>query len=269
VSIEEKARGSRGPSLGPRALTNQSINAFFVISKVTSRRISRIKGGNGSSSVQVAVASDEDSYESAGALVVTSWVLDSGCSYHMCPRKEYFETLALKEGGVVRLGNNKMCKVQGMSTIRLKMFDGREFRLKGVRFVPQLKRNLISLSMFDSLGYCTRIKHVVCKISHGALITVKGSKMNGLYILDCSIVIGNASVASVVPHNNSELWHLRLGHVSERGLVELVKQGLLRKNKLDKLEFCEHCVLGKQHRVKFGSGMHHSSRLFEYVYSHL
>lgn len=201
------------------------------------------KGGNGSSSVQVAVASDEDGYESAGALVVTSWepekswVLDSGCSYHMCPRKEYFETLALKEGGVVRLGNNKACKVQGMGTVRLKMFDGREFLLKDVRFVPELKRNLISLSMFDSLGYSTRIEHGVCKISHGALITVKGSKMNGLYILDGSIVIGNASVASVVPHNNSELWHLRLGHVSERGLVELAKQGLLGKDKLDKLEF--------------------------------
>ena len=31
------------------------------------------KRGNGSPSVQVAVASDEDGYESAGALVVTSW----------------------------------------------------------------------------------------------------------------------------------------------------------------------------------------------------
>jgi len=59
------------------------------------------KGDNGGSSVQVAVASDEDSYESAGALAVTSWeskkswVLDSGCSYHMCPRKEYFLRLWL------------------------------------------------------------------------------------------------------------------------------------------------------------------------------
>lgn len=166
--------------------------------------------------------------------------MDSGCSYHMCPRKEYFETLALKEGGVVRLGNNKACKVQGKGNVRLKMFD--------------------------SVGYCTRIEHGVCKILHGALITVKGSKMNGLYILDGSIVIGNTSVASVVPHNNSELWHLRLGHVSERGLVELAKQGLLGKDKLDKLEFCEHCILGKQHRVKFGSGMHHSSMPFEYVH---
>jgi len=181
------------------------------------------------------VASDEDGYESMGALVVTSWelekswVLDLGCSYHMCPRKEYFETLALKEGGVVRLGNNKSCKVQGMGTVCLKMFDSRESLLRDVRFVPELKRNLISLSMFYSLVYCTRIEHRVCKISHGALIMVKGSKMNSLYILYGSIVIGNASIASVVPHNNSELWHLRLGNVSERGLVELAKRRFARK----------------------------------------
>jgi len=31
------------------------------------------KGDNGGSSVQVAVASDEDGYDSAGALAVTSW----------------------------------------------------------------------------------------------------------------------------------------------------------------------------------------------------
>jgi len=39
-----KGKGSRGPSLGPRVFTNQSINAFFVTNKVTSRRIARIKG---------------------------------------------------------------------------------------------------------------------------------------------------------------------------------------------------------------------------------
>jgi len=33
---------------------------------------------------------------------------------------------------------------------------------------------------------------VVCKILYGALITVKESKMNDLYILDGSKVFGNA-----------------------------------------------------------------------------
>ncbi|KEH40324.1 hypothetical protein MTR_1g027280 [Medicago truncatula] len=153
---------------------------------------------------------------SAGALVVTSskseksWVLDLGFSYHMCPRKEYFKTFGSKRRRSCSTRNNKACKVQGMGTVRLKMFDCCEFLLRYVRFVPELMRNLISLNMFDSLDYCIRIEYGVYEISHGALITLKGSKMNGLYILDGSIVIGNVSAASVVPHNNSELWHLRL-----------------------------------------------------------
>ncbi|KAK2447548.1 secreted RxLR effector protein [Trifolium repens] len=231
-------------------------------------------GNSGGSSAQIAV-SEEEGYESAGALTVTSWepekswVMDSGCSYHICPRKEYFETLELKEGGVVRLGNNKACKVQGMGSIRLKMFDDRDFLLKNVRYIPELKRNLISISMFDGLGYCTRIERGVMRISHGALVIAKGSKINGLYILDGSTVISNALAVSVETEDITKLWHLRLGHVSERGLVELAKQGLLGKEKLNKLDFCDNCTLGKQHKVKFGVGVHKSSRPFEYVHSDL
>ncbi|MCI25391.1 hypothetical protein A2U01_0046582, partial [Trifolium medium] len=52
------------------------------------------------------------------ALVVSNWepveslVMNSGCSYHMCSKKEYFETLVLLKGGVVHLGDGKACKVQ-------------------------------------------------------------------------------------------------------------------------------------------------------------
>jgi len=197
------------------------------------------------------------------------WVLDSGCSYHICLRKEYFERLELKEGGVVFLGNNKACKIQGMGIIRLKMFDDRDFLLKDVRYIPKLKRNLISISMFDGLGYCTRIERGMMRISHGALVIAKGSKIHGLYILEGSIVIDHASVASVDTLDIIKLWHLRLGHVSERGLVELAKQGLLGNEILNKLDFCDNCTLGKQHKVKFGVGVHKSSRPFEYVHSDL
>jgi hypothetical protein len=69
--------------------------------------------------------------------------------------------------------------------------------------------------------------------------------------------------------DKTKLWHLRLGHVSEKGLVELEKQNLLNGDKLNKLELCENCVLGKSHRVKFGTGMHVSNRPFEYVHADL
>ena len=102
----------------------------------------------------------------------------------MCPIKDFFETLELKEGGVVLLRNNKSYRVHDMGTVRLKMFDDQEMLLQDVKYVLELKRNLLSISMFDNLGYSTKIEHGLIKISNGALIVAEGVKRKGLYILD-------------------------------------------------------------------------------------
>lgn len=77
----------------------------------------------------------------------------------------------------------------------------------------------MSISIFYILGYITKIERGLIKISNGALIVAKGVKMNGLHILDGSIVIAHAFVASQTLQDKTQLWLLRLGHVSERGLV--------------------------------------------------
>jgi len=69
--------------------------------------------------------------------------MESGCTYHMCLVKEFFEALELKEGGAVLLRDNKACKVQDMWSIRLKMFDDCEILLQEVRYVLELKMNLL------------------------------------------------------------------------------------------------------------------------------
>lgn len=52
------------------------------------------------------------------------------------------ETLKLKEGGMVLLENNKVCKVQGVEFIRLKLFVDWEMLLQEVRYVQELNWNL-------------------------------------------------------------------------------------------------------------------------------
>lgn len=64
-----------------------------------------------------------------------SWIMDLGYSYSMSLKKEYFEVLWLKLGGVIRLSNNKTCKVYGIVTVRLKMFDNCNFLLLNMRYV--------------------------------------------------------------------------------------------------------------------------------------
>lgn len=65
------------------------------------------------------------------------------------------------------------------------------------------------------------------------------------------------------------LWHLRLGHISLKGLKELSKQGLLGGDKIEDLVFCEDCVLGKSTRTSFKSLVHTSKGTLDYIHSDL
>ncbi|KAH9770959.1 hypothetical protein KPL71_012540 [Citrus sinensis] len=51
------------------------------------------------------------------------WILDSGCSFHMCPQKDFFITFEKVDGGRVLLGNNLACKVAGIGSVSIKMHD--------------------------------------------------------------------------------------------------------------------------------------------------
>ena len=46
-------------------------------------------------------------------------------------------------------------------------------------------------------------------------------------------------------------------------------QKLLDKDKVSKVDFCEHCVLGKQHKLSFKTGNHNSKKILEYVHAGL
>ncbi|KAK2973333.1 hypothetical protein RJ640_015088 [Escallonia rubra] len=64
-------------------------------------------------------------------------------------------------------------------------------------------------------------------------------------------IIGGASVSTHTDssNDNSELWHKRLGHLSEGGMLELHKRKLLQGVKSCKLDFCKFCVFGKQKQL--------------------
>ncbi|KAK2985903.1 hypothetical protein RJ640_008119 [Escallonia rubra] len=99
----------------------------------------------------------------------------------------------------------------------------------------------------------------VMRIMKGALIVMKGLKQNSLYLLQGSTVTGAAVAAtssSDIDSDITKLWHIRLGHMSERGMDVLSKQGLLGSKKIGKLDFREHCVFGKQCKVKFSRTAH-------------
>lgn len=60
-------------------------------------------------------------------------ILDNECSYHMCPNKSFFYSLKAVQTMVIGTG-------------KLKMYDRVVRTLGKVRYVPNMKKNLIPLS---------------------------------------------------------------------------------------------------------------------------
>ena len=72
---------------------------------------------------------------------------------------------------------------------------------------------------------------------------LKVEHINNLYYLQDSTVTGVATVSIAFNTSNTKLWHVRLGHMSEKGMHLLHKRGYL--NDIGKLEFYEHCVFSQ------------------------
>ena len=197
------------------------------------------------------------------------WVLDSGASYHICPRREWFSTYEQIDGGNVFMGNSSVCKAVGIGSIKIRTHDGKFCTLHDVRHVPLMSKNLISLSLLDSKGFDYKGGGGAIHVYKGSNVILKGVKRGTLYYLQGSTVTGSANVASSVVHQDdlTRLWHMRLGHMGERGLQILSKEDLLGGHKIKNLEFCEHCVFGKLHRSKFPKAVHRTKGTLDYIHS--
>ena len=222
----------------------------------------------------VAECDDGDSDLSLAVTPSTStsnaWLLDSACSHHMCPNRDWFFDFREMGGEVVYTANDNPLMTNGIGSIRLKNQDGSTRVLTDVRYVPSLMKNLISVGALESKGFTVIAKDGVMKIISGALVIMKGiRKSNNLYYYHGSTIIGTAAVTSSDDQEFevAKLWHMRLGHPGEKSLKLLIDQGLLKGVHAHKLDFCEHCVKGKQTRVKFGTAIHNTKGILDYVHS--
>ena len=165
----------------------------------------------------------------------------------MTPKKDWFDTYKPYNGGMVQMGNDATCSVIGIGTVKIKMFDGVVRVLNNVRHVPNLRKNLISLGVLDDLSYSYPSKGGIMKIIKGALMVMKGQKISTLYRLIGNTVAGRVAVTTPVESStdDTKLWHMRLGHIGERGMLELYKRNLLKGVKTCKLDFYKYCVFRK------------------------
>ena len=70
----------------------------------------------------------------------------------MCPNRDWFSNFEKLDGCSVVMGDDCPCNMEGIGTVHVKMLDRMVRELKGMRYVPELKRNLISVGALKALG---------------------------------------------------------------------------------------------------------------------
>nr|GEY71281.1 zinc finger, CCHC-type [Tanacetum cinerariifolium] len=118
---------------------------------------------------------DDSEVMSAQAQALLDWIIDSGCSYHMTPRE---------------------CKIRGIGKVRIQLKDGSSFVLNNVRYIPELKRNLISLGTLEKKGYTKKLQSGKVEVINGSRVILSGIRRdNCVYFLDGHALAGELNVS--------------------------------------------------------------------------
>jgi len=68
-----------------------------------------------------------------------------GATYHVCLKREWFASFEKLDGSLVSFGDGHTCHSEDIGTIRIKLSDRMVRELNDLRYVSQLKKNLISV----------------------------------------------------------------------------------------------------------------------------
>ncbi|KAH1072870.1 hypothetical protein J1N35_025198 [Gossypium stocksii] len=107
-------------------------------------------------------------------------------------------TYSSLESGVVCMKNGSLYKITGICNVQIKMHSKIISTLSDVRQVLDLKKNLIFLSLLDSKKYRIIIESSGIKVSHGALVLIRGRKTGNPYVLQGLTVISVVAISSTI-----------------------------------------------------------------------
>ena len=115
------------------------------------------------------------------------------------------------------------------------MSIGCRLTVKDVRPGHDIRLNLISTERMDEEDYSGSFRNGKWKFYRGNLIVGRAHKQGTLYTMHARVCKPEANAEA---DSSGEIWHKRLGHMSEKGMNFLADEKLLPEVKGVQLENC-------------------------------
>ena len=205
------------------------------------------------------------------------WIIDSGATNHVCYSLQWFRQTSLvgQEQRFLRLGNGEHVSVKALGQVELFFNNDRTLCLVDCLYVPDFKRNLISVSCLFEQGLTVEFNSFITIRSSTSVICT-GDLIDGLYYLSpMSYDVLITEIVDKHDHlakkrkvsNETYLWHLRLGHINPNRIHGLVKSGILTSLDFEPIPVCESCLEGKMTKRPFKAKGYRATKPLELVHT--
>ena len=207
------------------------------------------------------------------------WIIDSGATNHACYSLQWFKQSSPLSKGQrsLKLENGEYVSVMAVGLVEL-CFNNKTLCLSDCLFVPDFKRNLVSVSCLVEHGLTVQFNSSVSIKSNNTFIC-SGLLINGLYFLTPMSYSINAientddeqfplSKKRKVS-NETYMWHLRLGHINSSRIHGLVKSGILNSLIFEPIPVCESCLEGKMTKRPFKAKGNRATIQLELVHTNV
>ncbi|GJW67708.1 hypothetical protein Tco_0122132 [Tanacetum coccineum] len=175
-------------------------------------------------------------YDSADVMMVMSvkelldLIMDSEGSHHMTYKRDYLFDFEEYYGGNVLLGDGRECRVRRTGKVREQMRDGSSSVLDNVKYVLELRQNLISLGTLEKEGFTVKMQSGKIKVIKGSLVVLSRTRSaNNVYTLDDQAVTMKSLKGRKQLGEYQTRWKIKTGIQQQNGLVEEMNMTLLAK----------------------------------------
>lgn len=142
------------------------------------------------------------------------WLLDSGASRHIASKRHFFsEFTQLSTRDYVLLGDDRRCSIEGVGTVKIwREIDNKWLPgvLENVLYVPDLKKNLVSVGVLDK-DYEKEIRFRRGKvyINKNKKLILTGEKLsNDIYLLNLKVQTEEKNFeVNATAVSEAKLWH--------------------------------------------------------------
>ncbi|UYV81752.1 hypothetical protein LAZ67_20002198 [Cordylochernes scorpioides] len=151
-----------------------SINRDYKADKSYSRKKDSFKSPSENMLMAFNAVSSEDEF-----------ILDNGATHHVCKNRQWFTSFQPTTCEPIQTASGNL-QIEGVGNIRMKMYldtGTQDVTLNDVLFVPQARRNLLSVSQTEDKGKHIKICNHKARVFNENRVICVARNLNGLYIV--------------------------------------------------------------------------------------